>query len=173
MQASLNQIISISPLETFLWCINLFEKLKHCILRKLKKCSVRMLFAKHSTPGWEISEKVQFRKLKDIYVSWYDFELEISTKKQICSYSFRRQSIALIISIRIIICFPEDRETFAKIVFPSYFFRRNMKKKRFFKFSKSIENINVSFSMSNYIDFWFRKIHMTETACSKFEKLNL
>ena len=37
--------------------------------------------AKHSTPGSEISEKVRFRKLADISVIWYDFQLEISTKK--------------------------------------------------------------------------------------------
>ena len=37
--------------------------------------------AKHSAPGSEISEKVQFRKLADISVSWYDFELEISKNK--------------------------------------------------------------------------------------------
>ena len=37
--------------------------------------------AKHSTPGLEISEKVQFRKLADISLSGYEFQLEISTNK--------------------------------------------------------------------------------------------
>ena len=37
--------------------------------------------AKHSAPGSEIFEKLQFRKLADISISWYEFELETSKNK--------------------------------------------------------------------------------------------
>ena len=37
--------------------------------------------AKHSAPGWGISEKVRFRKLKGMFVNRYDLQPEISTKK--------------------------------------------------------------------------------------------
>ena len=37
-------------------------------------------------------------------------------------------------------------------------------------FLKNIENRNPRFFVSNYIDFWHRKIHMVETYSSKIEK---
>ena len=44
---------------------------------------------------------------------------------------------------------------------------------RFFpEFSKSSEIINASFSISNNIDFWFRKNHMIEKSYSKIETSN-
>ena len=37
-------------------------------------------------------------------------------------------------------------------------------------FSKTIENEHVRFSVSNYIDFWYRNIYMAEKYFSKIEK---
>ena len=73
--------------------------------------------AKHSTPGSEFLEKVQFRKSADICVSSYDLGLEIFTNEKICSDSFWRQWIPPEPFIRMIISASEDSETFANITF--------------------------------------------------------
>ena len=44
-------------------------------------------------------------------------------------------------------------------------------KSKSFKISRSIENINLMFSISNDIHFWSRRIQVAEKECSKFEKL--
>ena len=49
---------------------------------------------------------------------------------------------------------------------------KNEENRQISKILKSIENLNVSFSVSNNIDFWSQQIHMTEKSCSRFEKQN-
>ena len=49
---------------------------------------------------------------------------------------------------------------------------KNDKNRKFSKILKLIQNINVSFSVSNDIDLWAGKNRMAEKRCSKFEKLN-
>ena len=86
---------------------------------------------------------MEFREFTQIFVNRYEFGLEISKKKYICSYWFWRHQVAPIILIQIIISSSEDRGTFVKIIFRSCFLMKHETNPKFWKKKKSIERINL------------------------------
>ena len=109
-------------------------------------------------PGWRFTAGFEFRNMFDNSFSI----IIIFPQVQCCQEAW--------------ILNPESSrriEKSNKVGFVSLEYMKNEKTCKFLKVLKSVENINASFSISNYIVFCFWKIRMSQKTCSNIEKPNL